>query len=270
MAILSKSKTASGHWYRIDGTPVHRLPTADGQGERPTTLRDAVRLGLYPSVTSILGILAKPGLEKWKLDQVALATLRAPKQPQESDDYWCNRVRTAAFEQVEQAADLGTMIHGALEAAMAGEPFDPELRPYVEPVLEWKARVGIQIVERETRLVNRAEGFAGTADVLFRYGQNGIGILDYKTRKTKPGENVQAYDNQAMQLAAYGATYWGPENVERILAANIFISTTEPGRMVVVKHETLARDWKAFRLVAALWRYQKGYDPREATANHPA
>lgn len=270
MAILSKSKTASGHWYRIDGTPVHRLPTADGQGERPTTLRDAVRLGLYPSVTSILGILAKPGLEKWKLDQVALATLRAPKQPQESDDYWCNRVRTAAFEQVEQAADLGTMIHGALEAAMAGEPYDPEFRPYVEPVLEWKARVGIQIVDREARLVNRAEGFAGTADVLFRYGQNGIGILDYKTRKTKPGENLQAYDNQAMQLAAYGATYWGPENVERILAANIFISTTEPGRMVVVKHETLARDWKAFRLVAALWRYQKGYDPREATANNPA
>ena len=79
MAVLTKSKVPSGHWYRCDGTPVHRLPTADGQGERPTTLRDARRLKLYPSVTSILGILAKPGLEKWKLDQVALATLRAPK-----------------------------------------------------------------------------------------------------------------------------------------------------------------------------------------------
>jgi hypothetical protein len=268
MAILSKTKTSSSHWYREDGTPVHRLPTADGSGERPTTIRDAKRLGLYPSVTSILGVLAKPGLEKWKLDQVALATLRAPKQAEESEDYWCSRVRNVAFEQVEQAADMGTMIHGALEAAMAGEPYDPELRVYIQPVLEWKEKTGIEIVDREVRMVNKAEGYAGTADVLFRYGQNGIGILDYKTRKTKPTEKtLTAYDNQAMQLAAYAATYWGPENVERVLAANIFISTTEPGRMEVVKHPDLTRDWKAFRMVAALWRYQKGYDPRQvATA----
>lgn len=263
MAILSKTKTSSSHWYRGDGTAVHRMPTSDGSGERPTTIRDARRLGLYPSVTSILGVLAKPGLERWKLDQVALATLRAPKQAEESEDYWCSRVRNAAFEQVEQAADLGTMIHGALEAAMNGEAFSVDLAVYIEPVLAWKERVGIRIVDREVRVVNKAEGFAGTADVLFRYGQNGIGILDYKTRKTVPGEPVLSYDNQAMQLAAYAATYWGPENITRVLAANVFISTTEPGRMEVVKHEELARDWQAFRMVAALWRYQKGYDPRQ-------
>ncbi|MBX3744141.1 MAG: hypothetical protein KF833_02425 [Verrucomicrobiae bacterium] len=261
---MSKNKVPAGHWYREDGTPVHRLPTSDGRGERPTTIRDAKRLGLYPSVTGILGILAKPGLEKWKLDQVALATLRTPKAQEESEDYWCNRVRTVAFEQVEQAADLGTMIHGALEAAMAGEPYAEDLRTYVEPVLAWKQQVGIEIVDRESRLVNRQHGFAGTADVLFRYGRNGIGILDYKTRKTKPGEDVQAYDNQAMQLAAYGATYWGEEQIGRVLAANIFISTTEPGRVVVVKHPDPTRDWQAFRMVAALWRYKNGYDPRKA------
>ncbi len=265
MAVLSKSKVPSGHWYAPDGTPVHKLPTADGKGERPTTIRDAKRLGLFPSVTGILSILAKPGLEKWKLDQVALATLRTPKQPDESPDYWCNRVRNAAFEQVEQAADLGTMIHGALELAMAGEPYADDLRPYVEPVMAWKQRIGIEIIEREVRLVNKQHGFAGTSDVLFRYGRSGIGILDYKTRKTKPGEAVSAYDNQAMQLAAYGATYWGEENVGRLLAANVFISTTEPGRMEVVKHPAIAQDWEAFRMVAALWRYQKGYDPRQQT-----
>jgi len=186
-------------------------------------------------VTSILGVLAKPGLEKWKLEQLSLACLRHPKQAEESEAYWCSRVRSAAFEQVEQAADLGTTIHAALEAAMNGEPYDPHLQPYVQSVLQWKASTGIEIVDREVRLVNKAEGFAGTADVLFRYGQFGMGILDYKTRKTKPGEDVVAYDNQAMQLAAYAATYWGPGNIDRVLAANIFISTTEPGRIEVVK-----------------------------------
>ena len=262
MAVLSKTKIPGGHWYKKDGTPAHRTLTADGSGERATTIRDARRMGLYPSVTSILGIMAKPGLERWKLNQVALATLRTPKEDAESEHYWCNRVRNAAFEQVEQAADPGTMIHGALELAMAGEAYDPEMAVYVEPVLEWKRETGLLIVEREIRLVNEANGFAGTADVLFRYGQNGIGILDYKTRKTKPGEKVRAYDNQALQLAAYAATYWGEENIGRVLAANVFISTTEPGRMDVVKHEALGKDWEAFKLVAALWRYVKGYDPR--------
>lgn len=264
MAVLTKTKSPSSHWYYDDGRPAHKLPTADGSGERPTTLRDAKRLGLFPSVTSILGILAKPGLEMWKLNQVALATLRTPKTPAESEDYWCTRVRNAAFEQVEQAADLGTMIHGALELAMAGEPYAEDLRPYVEPVLKWKQAVGIQIVERELRVVNRAHGFAGTTDVLFRFGRAGMGILDYKTRVTRPGEPVLAYDNQALQLAAYAATYWGEENIGRVLAANVFISTTEPGRMEVVKHEALVRDWQAFKLVADLWRYLKGYDPRTA------
>ena len=263
MAILSNNKAPSGHWYWPDGRPAHRLPRSGGDGERATTITDARRMGLYPSVTSILGILAKPGLEKWKLEQMALACLRHPKQVDESEGYWCSRVRNVAFEQVEQAADLGTTIHAALEAAMNGEPYAPELQPYVRPVLDWKASTGIEIVEREVRMVNKAEGFAGTADVLFRFGQYGMGILDYKTRKTKPGEEVVAYDNQAMQLAAYAATYWGAHNITRVLAANVFISTTEPGRVEVVKHGDLFRDWQAFRMVAALWRYQKDYDPRK-------
>ncbi len=135
MAVLSKNKIKGGHWYAPDGSPAHRMTTADGAGERVTTIRDARRLGLYPSVTSILGIMAKPGLETWKLNQVALATLRAPRQENEGEAYWCNRVRNAAFEQVEQAADLGTMIHGALEAAMAGDKYDPEMAVHVEPVM---------------------------------------------------------------------------------------------------------------------------------------
>ena len=263
MAVLSKKKYAGAHWYQLDGTPMHRLLRADGSGERATTIRDARRMGLYPSVTSILGVMAKPGLEKWKLNQVALACLRTPKADAESEDYWCNRVRNAAFEQVEQAADKGTMIHGALENAMAGDAYDADLAVYVEPVLEWKKETGIVVVEREIRVVNTDHGFAGTADVLFRYGQNGIGILDYKTRKTKPGEKVRAYDNQAMQLAAYAATYWGAENIGRVLAANVFISTTEPGRVDVVKHDDLSADWEAFTHACALWRHLKNYDPRQ-------
>jgi hypothetical protein len=157
------------------------------------------------------------------------------------------------------------MIHGALEAAMAGEPYDPmTLRPSTSSPC-WRGRKGHghQIVDREIRVVNKAEGFAGTADVLFRYGQRGIGILDYKTRKTSPTEEVVGLRQPGDAAGRLRRDLLGPENIDRVLAANVFISTTEPGRMEVVKHEDLARDWQAFRMVAALWRYQKGYDPRQ-------
>ena len=47
MAILTKSKVRSGHWYRPHGTPAHKMRTADGRGERATTIGNARRLGLY-------------------------------------------------------------------------------------------------------------------------------------------------------------------------------------------------------------------------------
>src|SRR5690606_33309269 len=95
----------------------------------------------------------------------------------------------------------------------------------------------IKFIERELCLVNRQEGFAGTMDVACRYGESGkIGVIDFKTRKTKPGVAVTSYDGQAMQIAAYGATYWGEENLHRLYGANVFISTTEPGRVEVVSY----------------------------------
>jgi hypothetical protein len=161
------------------------------------------------------------------------------------------------------------MIHGALEAAMAGEPY-PELRVYIQPVLEWKEKTGIQIVDREIRLVNKAEGFAGTADVLFRYGQQGIGILDYKTRKTKARAKSSRLTTtrrcswRRMPRPTGGRRTstgcWPPTCSSRPPSpAGWKWSSTGP-----------RRDWQAFRMVAALWRYQKGYDPRPQSSARPS
>jgi RecB family exonuclease len=152
-----------------------------------------------------------------------------------------------------------------LELAFNAQEYDEALRPYVRPVIAWQQEVGLQVVEREKRLVNLKHGFAGTSDLLFRYGKRGIGILDFKTRKTFPEQEVEPYDGQSLQLAGYAATYWGEELIGKVLSANIFISTTEPGRMVVFKHEDVAKDWRAFKWIAALWRYFNNYDPRKCT-----
>ena len=253
----------SSHWYTREGEPMHRVMKADGSGDRATTINDARRLKLLPSVTSIIGILAKPALETWKMNQVALAALRTPKDGAETPDYWCQRVRDAAFEQVEDAADTATKAHAALEAAVAGEPYDAEAwGVYVRPVLDLIAREGLTVTAREKRVVNTDHGFAGTTDVFFTHGGGLPGILDYKTKKTKPGEKVTAYDEHRLQLAAYAATEYGDAYLSRVRAINVFVSTTEPGRVEFMTHGDLTRDWQAFKLLASLWRYAKEYDPR--------
>jgi hypothetical protein len=36
--------------------------------------------GLYPSVTSVLGIMDKPQLTSWKIEQAIMASLTLPKE----------------------------------------------------------------------------------------------------------------------------------------------------------------------------------------------
>ena len=264
MAIITKGKQfAAAHWYTGDGHPAHAQFRNDDRGTRPTTIKDARVHHLYPSVTSILGVFAKPGLETWKIKQAIAAAGRIPKQPAESEEYWIQRVMDAAFAQVEAAADLGSGIHEALDLMLSGESYDSKYVPFVLPIKEWVKLSGITFIAREAVLVNRAEGYAGRVDALFTYGKEGKGIIDWKTRKTKPGEKVTPYDGQGMQLAAYAAAHYGPEALPKVLAANVYISSTEPGRMEVCKHENLPELYETFIHACAIWRSLKGYDPRE-------
>lgn len=274
MATLIQKKKTGGHWYYPNGDPGHSILKADGSGERAVTIKDAKSLGLFPSVTTILSVMGKQGLDLWKQRQVAIhamndtaiAKWQAVKDKDDkTKNEWADDVINLANQQVSDAADLGTAIHDCLDRAIRGEQWDTEkYGTYVNPVLAWWKDKGLQVDALEIVLVNKAEGYAGRCDVLFRYGKAGIGILDYKTRKTKPGEVVQAYDGQGMQLAAYAAVHWGVENLDRVLAANIFISTTEPGRFDVVKNETLRDEYEAFKACCLIWRHLKKYDPRKA------
>src|ERR1700761_7206826 len=122
MAVLvSAERNKGAHWYTRDGLPMHEVPRAkekDGEKMRPTTLADARKFGLFPSVTGILEVLDKPQLERWKINQAILATARIERQEQESPEYWCRRVVDEANKQVDEAADLGSMIHKSLECVI--------------------------------------------------------------------------------------------------------------------------------------------------------
>ena len=70
---------------------MHSVPSAKGE-LRPTTLRDARKLGLLPSVTNVLGVINKPELVEWKMTQAVLAALTLPRKEGEVLDVFAKRV----------------------------------------------------------------------------------------------------------------------------------------------------------------------------------
>ena len=273
MAILqAKPKRGSGgHWYTSEGKAMHTMPLAKGDGERNTTLRDAKKLGLYPSVTTLLGLFAKPGLDRWKQDQLLRIAFDNPAKLDESFENYANRCLVEHEKPVEEAADFGTKVHDAIESYWKGKHIPDELLEYIQPALDWKQENQLSFIEFELMLVSKAHGYAGTVDIVGRGKDNQMFILDWKTRKTQEGKKVTAYDFQIHQIAAYAACYWGEENVlnHRVHGANAFISSTEKGRFEVIRYspEDLAKAWKVFRSICEVWRSLKGYDPRTHANN---
>ncbi len=280
MAELAAPKVregTAGHWYAKDGTPAHEVQKKDGTGTRPTTLRDAKKLGLLPSVTTVLGILDRPQLTLWKIKTAIRAATAVPRGEGEELEAWVDRVVEKAGEPVAEAADLGSRIHEAIELACAGAAWDSStLGAYVAPVLGWilaKIGKGGRIVAQESVIVNAAYGFAGRVDLAIEMPDGVVWVVDYKSRKTRASEPDErafvAYDTHRMQLGGYGAEWalnqgaakpgrgWG-----KVRCVNLFTSSTEPGRFSVVEHPDPEQAWEAFKAALALWRWSKGYDPR--------
>jgi len=119
--LSAKKKTAeSGHWYTQEGDPMYTIIGANGK-ERNTTLRDAKKDNLVPSVTTVLGMIAKPSLENWKINQALNSALTLEKEPSESIGEFAYRCKQDSKRIGQEAAKKGTKIHAMIERGFLGE-----------------------------------------------------------------------------------------------------------------------------------------------------
>ena len=100
----------AGHWYTQEGDSAHVIIGANGK-ERNTTVSDARKLGLLPSVTSVIGILDKPQLTSWKIEQGIMSSLTLPKEENETLEDYARRVVKDSKEATSKAALHGTAMH---------------------------------------------------------------------------------------------------------------------------------------------------------------
>lgn len=253
--MLIQSKPS--HWYEVKGDtvlPCYQLNKVNGSGVKQPTLADAKKLGLWPSVTNILGIFDKPGLDNWKLEQAILAARTLPLKPGETEDQFCHRIVEDMDAEAGKAADFGTQIHAAI-SDYPNEPLNRDLIPFIAPVFEWLKDKGNLLFEQ----IVAGNGYAGRRDLRCLDADGIPCVVDFKTQRVKNGKPA-FYNEWPLQLAAYGAPIMTPE--PRLIS--IVIDSQTPGTMFVQQWERPLEYYLGlFSAAFKLWIYQKEYDPRK-------
>lgn len=183
----------------------------------------------YPRVTSILNVLAKPGLDAWRRKVGA----------EEAD-----RVMRAGSE-------LGTRVHQACWPIALGESTEAivssvralhqfDLVPYVEAFGRWMSERVADVLGAERVLWSERYAYAGTTDLLVRLRDGRRAVVDLKTSRSLS-------ETYRLQLAAYAlALDEAGEPYDSRIA--LWLPSTDPGVVVereYADHETDRRAWLA-------------------------
>jgi hypothetical protein len=250
MTTIVARAAESNHWYGKDGKPAYSVIGANGK-ERSTTLRDARKMGLIPSVTTIIKSAASPSLEAWKLNQMMLAALTLPRADDEPEEEFIARIQRDSKEHAKMAAERGTAVHTAIESMYSGimhaEFADHQAGVYREIEKEF----GITEFQPEKAFAHEL-GFGGKVDLFTpAYQDRGL-VIDIKTKEFSDPSKVAGYDEHMMQLAAYRVGL-GLPNAD---CANVFVSVSVPGLVICNKwsQEDLSRGWSMFQSLLSYWQ----------------
>ena len=214
--------------------PVHQTLTVEGPRDAHIDSDSGLRFYTWagrelPSVTSIRRAAGIPhGLHQWTLSQVIdravldhaglTAMLTRERRPRErvleknrirEASTW---LRSAATEERDRAAALGTAVHDAAARGLTpyalpayvtvesnGKPIEVDsnaIAPRLGWYRDWLRASGIEILAAERQVWNLTLGYAGSFDILGRYRDGSVGLIDLKT-----GEGT--YADYAIQQVGY-------------------------------------------------------------------
>lgn len=230
-----------------------------------------------PSVTAVLGVIAKPALISWAanmaaehvadslepgiaLDEVAIAEL-------------VREARGAWRRRRDKAADLGTIIHNWIEGWVKSQidpqnnprpelPSNPQVRTSVEQFLRWEQENHVRYLASELRLYSRYFGVVGTADLVLEIHPAGTRGPKYEVADFKTGEAI--YPEYALQLAAYWRAIEESGYLRRIDGARVIrIGRDGTGfeAVRVISRGERHKHFKAFKAARELYAWKQEFDP---------
>jgi hypothetical protein len=258
MTTIIARASESSHWYAKDGRPMYSVQAKDGT-QRPTTLRDGRKLGLLPSVTTILKVVAKPGLEVWKQEQMLLSALTLPRHQDESEKDFIARVVSDSKMTGKNAAERGTRIHESIEKWFSGNKnvehkeiasaFEESVSKHFGSNIKWRTEVSFA----------SEKGYGGKTDLYCEPGEGSLHgiVLDAKSKEFGPDDKVEAYVEHLMQLSAYRHGL----GLHHAQCANVFASSTHPGLIKIVEwsKEELEKGWEMYQCILLFWKLKNSF-----------
>lgn len=259
-ATAARTRSQDGsHWYTVDGNPMYEVIAKSTGQPRPTTLADARKMNLLPSVTTILKVLHKQALVDWLIEQACLAVLTTPRPAEEPLDAFVERVlhtERVQDQEATKARELGTDMHAGLEALFGGGQIDDELRPWIEPAYEYLRNLCPRTIGTETVVVGH--GFAGKVDYIGDALTHEL-IVDFKTTKKPPTKG--SFSEHRLQLSAYAKAHGGV-TPRVIRTANLYISTVDCGKFAYFMNPPWQEDYEeGFAPLVKHWQWTTGFRP---------
>ena len=226
-----------------------------------------------PSVTSVRRMAGVPfGLVSWQVSKVVtraveqseelVAMLTREARPRERALETNRRkeagrwLRAASVEERDAAAALGIAVHDAAATGQRPEDVDEEVRPRLRQYLDWLETSGATVVLAERQVWNLTLGYAGTFDLLARFPNGQIWMVDIKT-------GSGTYSEHVLQLLAYlMAEFIGEDDVVDEEATTLLhqvsgvaILHLADDEWSFIRPEADAQAWAAFRglLAFAVW-----------------
>ena len=159
----------------------------------------------YPSVTTIRRMAGLSyGLHEWAIGKVTTRAVdgyadlgkiigQGTPESVKAARTW---LRAASVEERDVAASLGTRVHDAATSGKFITQVGADIAPFLRQYQDWLALSHVEILAFEQQVWNLRVGYAGTFDLLCRFPNGSIWVVDIKTGKS-------TYPEHALQCVAY-------------------------------------------------------------------
>ncbi len=261
----------SAHWYRPDGTPEYTqiIKTGPNKGkERSTSLADARKFSLFPSITSIEKVLANRMLENYLKKHLLTAAYNTTPREGEAAEMYFSRVLEQSEKDSLEAANKGTNYHDELEKILHGRSDWDTSDPKLQIAEHWIKKNVDDVIWTEKVIVDEKMAVAGKSDGLLIVNGRRT-IIDWKSRRfaydEKKGEWVcRWYSSDCRQLSFYARAWYRQEN-ECVQVMNIGMNTNADSELQTKvwgdteRHKAL----KAVEAINFIWQYDRDYYPNQ-------
>ena len=217
-------------------------------------------------VTSISGILDKPGLKYWAVNQ-AIDFLLANIEPGKALDEieiknLLENARIAHTQTKNKAADIGTLVHSWVSSYISAitkketppkRPVNKEMKNAIEGFFKWAKESKLKIIKSEQKIYHMKYRYAGTLDL--------EGIVDGKRTVIDIKTGGTLYPEAFLQASAYlkareqetGKTYPGGVIILRLSKED---KEKKIAAFEVKKDEDVDTHFKCFLYCLGIYRWQ--------------